>query len=143
VGRSLVKPRKSRFLAIPKGRLLTPSGRPRRRGGKRIQVKDAVNQVFRGRGATRLVRRTGGAFLVAWRDERRLGRPARTGRGVRKRRGAKPRIRVRQEIVGVLVRQAKVEPRLDFFQSWERLERKRTARYRSLLKDVVRGRVRS
>lgn len=130
VGEDLIRPRSARYLLIPQGDFLTPSGRPRRTrqgpGGTlaSVSLKDEPDTaVIEVRGRKLLVQNLRGSDRG--RFERATGTTKRT-RGDRMR------------VIGVLVRQAKQARPLDFFGSWDRLESRRDARFDRLLDDLVR-----
>lgn len=151
VGKSEIQPKRARFLAIPAGALLTPSGAPKRPNDEQVQVRDVPNtHVVKGRGRTLLViQRLGGrtkagkaaaASKVGFVEN--LAKSSGSFMGPLQR-GERARASGQSErLVGILVRRARVVQNLDFFGAWEALEGKRDARYDSLLDDLVAGRTR-
>ncbi len=139
IGKSTIKPTKRRFLLIPQGDFLTPTGRPRRkrRGGRTVTLdpRDLKGDVF-------TIRTKSGELILV--ERLRKGQAGQFERTAARQRGA-PLGRAkglgeRTRIIGVMKKQAKGFRGLDFFGSWNRLQSKRTDRYTRLLDDIVAGR---
>lgn len=137
LGRQTIRPESGRYLAIPAGALRTPTGRIKRRGGKRATVKDA-NDFLPGNGATFRVRR-GRNFLVY----RQTGTKRRRDQYNARTRRMRKRVQVvKRELIGVLAPRVQRGATLDWVGAWDRLESKRRDRYQRFLADVLAGRLR-
>jgi len=129
------RPKRRRFLLIPMGDLLTPTGRVRRKGGKPVMVADLPD--------TRVVRLRSGKRIVVQRIA--SGTVGQHERAAARARGAplsrkKKDLGERERVVGVLVRQAKQFAGLDFFGSWNALKSRREQRFDRILDDIANGR---
>lgn len=137
VGKSVIRPKRSRFLLIPQGPMLTPSGRPKRKriGGvlTAIPLRDIKD-------ATVIKTRSGRRLLIRRKKARRRGKRRQFTVGTGGERIGTPLAGLegeRVEVIGVLVRQARQARPLDFFGSWDRLAGKREGRYKRLLDELV------
>lgn len=133
IGSAVTRPTRKRFLLIPWGDFLTPTGRPRRErrdvGGRSVQAPILIRQLP----GTRIVRSKSGKLRVVQRlQQGERGRFESGAKGV-----GKKKLGSRERVVGILVRRARVVRGLDFFGSWDRLSAKRDARYDRLLTDVL------
>lgn len=111
VGERVFRPKRARGLLIPAGVMVTPTGRPKRKAKKKIDIAKIPG--------TRWVRTPNGVLLV---------RETATKTGKRR----------RTEILAVLARKARITARLRFFDSWEALATKRTRQFGSLLDKLIR-----
>lgn len=125
VGGDEYRPTRRRRLLIPTGDYLTPGGRPRRRGGRKLDPAEAPNArvVPIGRGRLLLVQALEGGVR---------GDLERT-RGVRKK-----DLGERERVIGILVPKVDISTSLDFFGAWSSLESSRSAAFGQLLDRALR-----
>jgi hypothetical protein len=128
-----VRPVKGTHLAIPAGVLRTPQGAVKGRGRARVQVADVPNThlQFSKRSRTLLVLERRGGRKADRSSRASFYKGAIEGKG----KGHHERL------VGILVPKARVHRNLDFFGSWQSLNKKRDERYKRLLDDVAAGRL--
>lgn len=131
VGKSVVMPRRSRWLLVPApgGPLVTPTGRPRRKRIGGLLVSIPPSSV---RDARLIVTKRGRVLLIREKKARRRGKLT---PGLGSLEGE------RTEILAIGTRRARQAQPLDFFGSWQRLERKRSERWQRVLKDALEGRL--
>jgi hypothetical protein len=135
IGDDTTRPKRRRFLLIPQGDFVTPSGRPRRRSGKPIDIGDLPNTaIIRTRSGKRLLIQHLDAGVAG--DSERLAARQRGAPLGRKRSDLGQRSRV----VGILVRQARGFQGLDFFGPWRELQSVRDRRFQAILDDIAAGR---
>lgn len=132
IGKSTTRPTRKRYLLIPWGDFLTPTGRPRRErrdiGGRSVMAPVLIRDLP----GTRVAKIAGKLRVIQRLEPGARGRFESGAKGTTKKtRG------VRERIVGILVREARVVRGLDFFGSWEGLERVRNDRYDRMLLDVL------
>ena len=127
VGLTQAKPTGGRrFLGIPAGILRTPQGRVKRKAGKQVELRDQPN--------TKLIKLKGGNLLVVLdKNKGRRSKAEATGDG-----GSDTK-RKQHAVVGILVKGAFVRRGLDYFDSWDSLERNRDDRYDRMLLDIAGG----
>lgn len=133
IGTRITRPTRRRYLLIPWGDYLTPSGRPRRERRDVFGRSVLAPVLIRDLPGTRIVRGRDGKLRVIQRLEG--GARGRFEGGIKGVRGK--RLGERERVVGILVRQARVVQGLDFFGSWDRLRQQRDARYDRLLDSLL------
>lgn len=110
VGDKIYTPKRKRGLLIPAGVLLTPTGKIKKKGKKKIDPAEIPG--------ARFVRTKRGVLLIR-------EKATKTGK------------RRRSEIIAVLAKQARPTARLTFFDSWDDLKQTRTSDYRRMLAKLV------
>lgn len=115
IGTDKYRPVRKQGLLIPAGVMLTPTGRPRRKAKKKIDIAAIKDAHF--------IRRKGGGPPLLVRD---LPKQKRGKKGAR------------SEILAVLAKGARRTAKLDFFGGFTRLKGKRSSQYGKMLEKLIR-----